>query len=1614
MADVTITLGLDDSAYQQRLATAKTMLTRLQEESRQEAQKRRTEGTQTRSRIQQEEQAFQRASLRGLEQYSTQYERRTQRVQQTRLQATQRASQAIAAGSQQVARAEQRGFQQRIRAQQRFDARVARIQLQATRRQVREAERAAQQIAQVQQQAFRRVGIGAAAGVAGATLFVRQAEEIRQVQVRLQAIIPDQREFADTYDQLYESAQRYGVELVGSVRLYERLRRAGEVFKVSQEDILTVTNAVNQSLIISGASAQEASSALLQFSQAIASGRLGGEELRAIREAAPRLTQAIAEGLNISIGELRDAGARGELTTQRIIDAIVSQSGELSTEVDNIGITLSRGFQRFANAFLNFANTTDEAFNITSGFGQFFTRLAELTDQLSGVESQAEMTEVAAEATTTALQDLENAFGADLVPERALLQTFASSVDDVRIALIDATNAGREAQFLPRDLAPLDDEIIAQLKELGLETKELRAEEQRRADAAPALKRRDEERTRALKEQREAKAANAAATRAQARADREALAAARESARADAALLNANLERVRAQEAANREHHRTTTLLERQITVLEQARAANLSYADTQRLLAQETATANEEFRRQDVQSSILTQETADQQREVERLEGRYQDLTGGLQQARTATDDLHDSLRRIIESFIQGTGSIGDFTNALLRIGSTIVSDAILGSVFGPGGARGGGNVLAQIVGRSGAGGGGIVPGGGLLGNARNLIGGLPSYFAAPPGFSSVLHGPPAPGQLGGFGRLNLGGLGGLGGGLLGGFLGGRAFGQFGSLAGSAAGLGIAGGIGSLLGGGTFSSGAAGAFGLSGAGLSALLGPAAIGIGGAIVGKLIFDAFNQPTRISLEKDSIDDFVEAVTGINSPTRESRVGRYLGPARTGNLGSISNALEAIGVGYALGTSEGGLGTTARFRNISLAGFQRAGLSGAEGQARALQLAGANDFRDLTEQIGALNRALSGGFDRRSDSFTRAEVLENLAENAGETRSTRTEQVRLRNVLAGIIDLNTQFSESVDSTVLASRYLASEIEDVLSSQGRELDQYASIIERVRSGSLHAAEALTEIGGIEFSDLTLSAEELETVLNRVSQQRLAIVGAAGQSIDARLLGSRAEAEALFREQISRDFTQRIIDTNLQQQVDRLFEGIDLTEPLTDNLDVIDILTERVGDLGDEVFRVLDESGLLAELLGDGFEEAADEAERAADAVERLTSLLAEIDRRQGIESTRIGQFERIGALSPRQAATAQRDLALDAARRDVGFTFGDVGPTIENLDRAYESLNQLAEAEIRLYEVRKSAIEEQLQVDIDAERQRSQERLNALAEERSALQAQLQIARSFAQVAATIRSNIDSLITGAGSPLSNFEQSQFFRDRADRAIAQIAFASPEEQARLAAQASQDLNRSVAANPFRVGDARRDAYFRDTLAQQERLAAFAESGASDIDRIERALEANQQATTEENNRLEIAIEMLTETARIQIQGLQDMTVTTLQGIWTQQQALDEQRNALLGQFTAQRPAGQPTPGPAGGDPADSGGDPRQDSPRTGTAPVTNRFDGRSDRDLLRALPFLTPEQQRARLAEVQRRRDVTINVNIDRRGSQTPLAEQRRQDRQTMRVVKEAVGAD
>ena len=214
-------------------------------------------------------------------------------------------------------------------------------------------------------------GLGAAyIGMAAASALGKAIDEYTKYNAQLKLATRNTAEYSKALQDVRRIAETAQVSIGSMATLYARLNQSLRDFGVSQATVSKITENVGLSLKISGASAGEASSAMLQLSQAFGSGVLRGEEFNAMMESAPSLMRALAESIGVPIGQLRSMAADGKITGDVLAkafgdEALLAKFRAQAREMQTIG----GAFQVLKNTAIDLAGT----FAKQSGLVTLFT-----------------------------------------------------------------------------------------------------------------------------------------------------------------------------------------------------------------------------------------------------------------------------------------------------------------------------------------------------------------------------------------------------------------------------------------------------------------------------------------------------------------------------------------------------------------------------------------------------------------------------------------------------------------------------------------------------------------------------------------------------------------------------------------------------------------------------------------------------------------------------------------------------------------------------------------------------------------------------------------------------------------------------------------------------------------------------------------------------------------------------------------------------------------------------------------------------------------------------------------------------------------------------------------
>ena len=220
--------------------------------------------------------------------------------------------------------------------------------------------------------------VGAYAGLQSIKAFVGLSDELTSINSRLSFMLGEGEKLFDVQSRIAQAARDSRTNYKNIADSVAKLTMlAGDAFS-GLEEATKFSEILNKNFKVGGASAEEQAAAMYQLTQAMASGRLQGDEFVSIRENAPLLAQAIAKTMGVTMGELKELSSDGKITADVIKRAMFESADEIEGKFKNIPKTFSDlkteltntlilGLQGPMKKFNNFINT--------DSFQRFFNSL---------------------------------------------------------------------------------------------------------------------------------------------------------------------------------------------------------------------------------------------------------------------------------------------------------------------------------------------------------------------------------------------------------------------------------------------------------------------------------------------------------------------------------------------------------------------------------------------------------------------------------------------------------------------------------------------------------------------------------------------------------------------------------------------------------------------------------------------------------------------------------------------------------------------------------------------------------------------------------------------------------------------------------------------------------------------------------------------------------------------------------------------------------------------------------------------------------------------------------------------------------------------------------------
>lgn len=233
--------------------------------------------------------------------------------------------------------------------------------------------------------------VAAAVAVAFAVRpLIKYSDEFKNLQNQLRLVTKGTKNLADVTQELFEVSQRSRTNLSATGDLYTKLARSTEELGISQRELIRITETINKSFAVSGATAQEAENAIKQLGQGLSAGALRGDEFNSVAEQAPGILRAVAAETGKTVGELREFAAEGKITTELLVSALQNYAGVVDGEFNQANITISQSTTLVENSFIRLVGVFDDVLSAGSGVSSVLVDISNAIDSLSdGVASGA-------------------------------------------------------------------------------------------------------------------------------------------------------------------------------------------------------------------------------------------------------------------------------------------------------------------------------------------------------------------------------------------------------------------------------------------------------------------------------------------------------------------------------------------------------------------------------------------------------------------------------------------------------------------------------------------------------------------------------------------------------------------------------------------------------------------------------------------------------------------------------------------------------------------------------------------------------------------------------------------------------------------------------------------------------------------------------------------------------------------------------------------------------------------------------------------------------------------------------------------------------------------------
>lgn len=196
---------------------------------------------------------------------------------------------------------------------------------------------------------------------------LRLADAYKEINARLRIAASGNDDYVASQKNVLDISLKTGTSLQENANLYQKLRINANL---ASNDATRLTKVIAQASQLDGGG-ESARLGIIQLQQALASGKLAGDELRSLREQNTTLVEEIRKGMGLSRQQFSLMAKDGGFAADEVIKAMLKMEGDIGSKFAELPITTARAFENLKTNATVKIGEIDAAIGASTGFANF-------------------------------------------------------------------------------------------------------------------------------------------------------------------------------------------------------------------------------------------------------------------------------------------------------------------------------------------------------------------------------------------------------------------------------------------------------------------------------------------------------------------------------------------------------------------------------------------------------------------------------------------------------------------------------------------------------------------------------------------------------------------------------------------------------------------------------------------------------------------------------------------------------------------------------------------------------------------------------------------------------------------------------------------------------------------------------------------------------------------------------------------------------------------------------------------------------------------------------------------------------------------------------------------